>query len=116
MIKTTLLSIVLAFIFLQANSQELYMPRDIKAAYKKGTRSPDGRPGKSYWQNSGRYDISISVAPPSPDVKGVEHITKKNKRPKTHNKKNKKQNKKKQHPKTTRYSSTSADYLTDGIQ
>jgi hypothetical protein len=28
-----------------AQAQQLYMPRAVKQAYDKGTRSPDGRPG-----------------------------------------------------------------------
>ena len=53
----------------------LYMPRDIKAAYAKGTRSMDGKPGKNYWQNRGRYTISITAAPPDRNIKGTETIT-----------------------------------------
>lgn len=45
-------------------SQTLYTPRNIQEAYKKGTRSPDGRPGPNYWQNKGRYTINITAAPP----------------------------------------------------
>lgn len=116
MLKTTLLSIVLAITFLQANSQELYMPRDIKLAYKKGTRSPDGRPGKNYWQNFGRYDISVSVAPPNPNVKGVEHITYVNNSPDTLSRLNMKLIMNIHRPGAARSSSTSTDYLTDGIQ
>ncbi|MBS1520471.1 MAG: M1 family metallopeptidase [Bacteroidetes bacterium] len=116
MLKTTLLSVVLAIIFLQANSQELYMPRDIKLAYQKGTRSPDGRPGKNYWQNFGRYDISISVAPPNPNVKGTEHITYVNNSPDTLSRLNMKLIMNIHRPGAARYSSTSVDYLTDGIQ
>ena len=74
LLKSTVLSVLLAFILLQVNAQELYMPRDIKKAYQKGTRSLDGKPGKNYWQNFGRYNISITVAPPKKDVKGVEQI------------------------------------------
>jgi len=75
MLKTTVLTALLGFILLQATAQELYVPREIKKAYLKGTRSTSGRPGKNYWQNHGRYDISITVAPPNRDVKGSEQIT-----------------------------------------
>ena len=57
------------FCILQAQSQELYVPRDVKQAYKKETRSMDGRPGKNYWQNHGRYAISITANPPSRRIK-----------------------------------------------
>jgi hypothetical protein len=53
----------------------LYVPRDVQLAYKNGTRSPDGRPGRRYWQNSGRYEISIDAAPPDRTIRGSEKIT-----------------------------------------
>jgi len=56
-------------------SQTLYTPRNIQEAYKKGTRSPDGRPGPSYWQNKGRYTINITATPPDRTIRGEEHIT-----------------------------------------
>ncbi|HYK44111.1 MAG TPA: M1 family metallopeptidase [Parafilimonas sp.] len=56
-------------------AQGLYMPRDIKQAYKKGTRSFDGNPGKNYWQNRARYDITITAMPPDRNIKGKETIT-----------------------------------------
>ena len=40
------ISVCMGFDTVQA--QDLYQPRDIKAAYKKGTRSADGKPGKNY--------------------------------------------------------------------
>jgi Peptidase family M1 domain len=58
----------------QMQAQDLYMPRDVKQAYKNGTRSMDGNPGKNYWQNHGRYDINITVTPPNRTVKGSETI------------------------------------------
>ena len=51
------------------------MPRNVQSAFKKGTRSPDGRPGKNYWQNHGRYDITVSAMPPDRNIKGSETIT-----------------------------------------
>ncbi|MBS1529629.1 MAG: M1 family metallopeptidase [Bacteroidetes bacterium] len=83
MLRTTILTVLLAFILSQVSAQELYMPRDIKKAYQKGTRSMDGRPGKNYWQNHARYNISIAVAPPKRDVTGSEHITYVNNSPDT---------------------------------
>lgn len=56
-------------------SQTLYMPRDIKKAYKNGTRSMDGKPASRYWQNRARYDIIINTAPPERAVRGTETIT-----------------------------------------
>lgn len=51
------------------------MPRDVKAAFRKGTRSPDGRPGPAYWQNRGRYNIAITALPPDRTISGSEQIT-----------------------------------------
>ena len=68
MIGTTLLSFSL-------NAQDLYMSRDVKQAYKNGTRSMDGKPGKNYWQNHGRYAITITAMPPGRTVKGAETVT-----------------------------------------
>jgi hypothetical protein len=56
------------------HSQELYMPRNIKNAYAKGTRSADGKPAKGYWQNHGKYDMTITVTPETRLVSGTETI------------------------------------------
>jgi hypothetical protein len=71
------------FIVSHAHTQSLYVPRDIQLAYKKGTRSPDGRPGPNYWQNGGRYEISIDAAPPDRTIRGSEKITYLNNSPDT---------------------------------
>lgn len=57
-----------------ANAQELYMPRNIKNAFAKGTRSMDGNPGENYWQNKGNYHIQVTVTPETRMVSGVEKI------------------------------------------
>jgi hypothetical protein len=44
-------------------SQELFVARNIQAAYKKGTRSTDGKPGRNYWQNAANYKLSVAFAP-----------------------------------------------------
>lgn len=79
-ILTPLLAIVS---FLSLQSQSLYTPRDIKLAYKKGTRSIDGRPGPHYWQNSGRYDITVTALPPDRTIRGTETIVYTNNSPDT---------------------------------
>lgn len=56
-------------------AQDLFMPRNVKQAYAKGARSMDGKPGKNYWQNRARYDITITATPPSRDIKGSETIS-----------------------------------------
>ncbi len=51
------------------------MPRAVQQAYRKGTRSPDGRPGRNYWQNRARYQIAITALPPDRTIRGSEEIT-----------------------------------------
>ena len=70
------LFILLAFLscFEALTAQPLYTPRNIKLAYKNGTRSPDGRPGANYWQNTGHYTINVSAAPPDRTIRGTEKI------------------------------------------
>ncbi|KQX13605.1 M1 family metallopeptidase [Flavobacterium sp. Root420] len=74
--KNVLQLVVIAFIFLAQKSfaQELYMPRNIKEAYAKGTRSMDGKPGKNYWQNHGKYTIALQVNASTKIVSGTETI------------------------------------------
>ena len=59
----------------QNNPLELYAPRNIKKAYRNGTRSLDGKPGKNYWQNHGHYDINLIVKPPDRIINGNEEVT-----------------------------------------
>ena len=73
--KKGLFTAIILIGFLYAQSQDLYLPRNIKEAYKKETRSANGRPGNKYWQNYGRYNISISAAPPDRTIWGSEDIT-----------------------------------------
>ncbi len=73
--KHLLLPSFICLVIFSISAQELYMPRDIKTAYEKETRSPDGRPGKNYWQNQGRYHITLTALPPDRNVKGEESIT-----------------------------------------
>ncbi len=63
------------FLGLQAGAQTLTMPPEIQKAYANGTRSLSGKPGNNYWQNHGRYTISLTVMPPDNTIKGVEQIT-----------------------------------------
>ncbi|MDP5199492.1 M1 family metallopeptidase [Flavobacterium sp. DG2-3] len=67
---------LIAFVLFAQNSfaQELYMPRNIKKAFEKGTRSKDGKPGANYWQNRGKYNMEISVDPKTRLVTGTETI------------------------------------------
>ena len=82
--KRSILAILILFgsgISLQA--QSLYMPRNIQDAYRKGSRSMDGKPGLRYWQNSGRYDIKVNAFPPDRVLRGSEQIVYYNQSPDT---------------------------------
>ena len=66
-----------AFVFLglRAGAQTLTMPPEIQKAYANDTRSLSGKPANKYWQNHGRYTISLTVMPPDNTIRGVEQIT-----------------------------------------
>jgi hypothetical protein len=74
--KNTLLLVLFTVTFFAQNSfaQELYTPRNIKEAYSKGSRSKDGKPGKNYWQNHGKYAMEITINPDTKIVSGTESI------------------------------------------
>ena len=95
--------------------QPLFMPQNIKIAYTNETRSMDGRPGKKYWQNYGRYNINVSVAPPAKTVTGNETITYINNSPKPINTIIVKLIINIHSPGTERQNTADADYLTTGI-
>ncbi|WP_143305808.1 M1 family metallopeptidase [Chitinophaga vietnamensis] len=68
------ITLLLLLAGMAVSAQELYMPRNIRNAYTKGTRDTSGRPGANYWQNKGRYDIQLAVNPPSRTIQGQETI------------------------------------------
>ncbi|MEZ7497747.1 M1 family metallopeptidase [Flavobacterium sp. Arc3] len=73
--KSFLLVLFVASFFAQNSfAQELYTPRNIKEAYSNASRSKDGKPGKKYWQNHGKYTMEISVDPTTKMVSGTESI------------------------------------------
>lgn len=74
MLKAFLFSTLLFLEFLQAGAQALTMPPEIQKAYNNGTRDLDGKPGKNYWENHGRYHIALTVMPPNNTITGVEQI------------------------------------------
>ena len=115
-LKQLLLPLLFVCVLAQANAQNLYMPREIKKAFQKGTRSPDGRPGANYWQNFGRYTISIAVNPPNPQVMGSEQITYVNNSPDTLHRLNFKVIMNIHKPGAARFFGTDADYLGSGLQ
>jgi len=104
---------VLGFNTLQ--SQPLYTPRDIKEAYKNGTRSPDGRPGNQYWQNKGRYDITLTTNPPDRTIRGSESIVYTNNSPDTLKSLTFRLTVNIHRPGAVRMGATSPNYLSTGI-
>ncbi len=81
--KYLIVLFLVLFNCLLAFGQQLYMPRNIKQAFDAGTRSPDGRPSKNYWQNKATYNININAAPPNRTISGTEEITYTNNSPNT---------------------------------
>jgi hypothetical protein len=116
MYKSILLSAFSCIILLQAQAQNLYIPRDIQRAFNKGTRSYDGKPGANYWENHGHYTISITALPPDRNIKGVEQITYFNNSPDTLKRLNMKLILNIHRPGAARFGNAGADYLTPGVQ
>jgi len=116
MYRSIIFSAFICLVLTQAQAQDLYMPRDIQQAYKKGTRAMDGRPGKNYWENHGRYNISITAMPPDRAVKGTEQITYFNNSPDTLKRLNMKLILNIHRPGAARFGGASDDYLTQGVQ
>ncbi|WP_181306813.1 M1 family metallopeptidase [Rufibacter sp. XAAS-G3-1] len=81
--KQLLLCALLALSTSAFAQQQLPMPRNIAAAYQKGTRSQDGSPGKSYWQNTADYTIKIDFDPFSRKLAGTVDIDYTNNSPDT---------------------------------
>ena len=73
----------LLFVYSQNGSPGLYMPRNLKAAYEKGTRSYDGKPGKNYWQNGSDYKIEAQIDTATLVLTGHEWISYHNNSPDT---------------------------------
>jgi hypothetical protein len=96
-------------------AQDMYMPRDVQNAFKKGSRSPDGKPGKNYWQNHGRYTITVTAMPPDRTIKGSETITYYNNSPDTIRNPSIKLLLNIHKPGAPRNGGASPDYLTPGV-
>jgi Peptidase family M1 domain len=61
----------------------LPVPRNIRQAYDKGTRTVTGAPGPHYWENHADYSIKVSFDPRTRLVSGTESITYNNSSPDT---------------------------------
>jgi hypothetical protein len=112
---STFLCLALLLVQPGLHSQTLYTPRNIQAAYKKGTRATDGRPGPNYWQNKGRYTINITAAPPERTISGEEHIVYFNNSPDTLRAPVIKLILNIHKPGAVRYGPSDSAYLTDGV-
>src|SRR3954447_26351999 len=78
-----LILILFAIAFQTISAQDLFMSRDIQQAYKNGTRSLDCKPGKNYWINHARYNITVTAMPPDRNITGDEIISYTNNSPDT---------------------------------
>lgn len=113
--RILMLSVIGTIVFQSALSQQLFMPRDVQAAFKNETRSVDGKPGKNYWQNHGRYTINITAMPPDRTIKGKETITYFNNSPDTLRALNIKLFLNIHKPGAPRDGGAAPDYLTSGV-
>ncbi|HTB51485.1 MAG TPA: M1 family metallopeptidase [Ferruginibacter sp.] len=93
----------------------LFMPRNIVQAYKNETRSLDGKPGKNYWQNHAVYNITVTVNPPEPIIKGTETISYTNSSPDTLKRLVIKLIQNIHKPGTIRFVPNTEDYLNSGV-
>ncbi|RYY36834.1 MAG: M1 family peptidase [Sphingobacteriaceae bacterium] len=116
MYKKLLLAAFLTSALLHTQAQNLYMPRDITKAFNKGTRSPDGKPGKNYWQNHAKYNITVTAQPPSRNITGTETITYYNNSPDTLKSLNMKLILNIHKPGAARFFASGKEYLTEGLQ
>ncbi|MEQ9007267.1 MAG: M1 family metallopeptidase, partial [Ekhidna sp.] len=66
---------------LMAQEKRFFMPKEMQKAYKNGTRSYDGMPGKNYWHNTVDYDIIASVDPETRSINGASIIKYQNNSP-----------------------------------
>ncbi|MCE1164661.1 MAG: M1 family metallopeptidase [Bacteroidetes bacterium] len=78
-IYAALLGIILTASY--AFSQDIYMPVEFRKALANNTRTTDGQPGPSYWQNYSDYFIDAEVNTFEKILKGTEKITYHNKSP-----------------------------------
>jgi hypothetical protein len=82
-IKITLIGSLLGVTSILLAQTTLPVPRNIQAAYEKGTRSTVGILGKNYWQNFAAYNIQIRFYPATRLISGTEDITYTNNSPDT---------------------------------
>lgn len=96
-------------------AQPLFVSRDIQEAYKKATRSKDGKPGKNYWQNKAGYTMEITAMVPSRTISGKETVQYYNESPDTLRSLVIKLFLNVHKPGAPREFAAAKDYLTDGV-
>ena len=74
-------ALLLAAAALTARAQQLPVPRNIQAAYAKGTRAASGLPGPRYWQNTADYNLKVSFDPITRLIRGTVDIAYRNNSP-----------------------------------
>ncbi|TRZ52959.1 M1 family peptidase [bacterium] len=76
--KVLVLSAVVFFVsLLSGNPQDknIFIPNEVRRAYKKESRDYKGVPGKNYWQNRSNYVIKAEFNPETAKITGSEEIT-----------------------------------------
>jgi len=77
--KIKVLALLLTFVainnFIFAQNSKVFIPLNFQKAVEKGTRSYDGKPGASYFQNSSDYNINVDFDPITGVLTGSEFIT-----------------------------------------
>lgn len=63
--------------------EKLFIPRNIRTTYEKGTRSFNGKPGPEYWLNYSDYSIEVEIDPANRQLTGSEEIKYHNNSPDT---------------------------------
>ncbi len=106
---------ILCFVAAATHAQQLYTPRNVLNAYKKGTRSADGSPGKNYWQNTADYTIAVKLNPPVKTITGTETIVYTNNSPDTIKNPLIKLILNIHKPGAVRQNAASPEYLTEGV-
>jgi hypothetical protein len=76
-----LLMLSASFFITKAQNFDLYTPLEFQRAYKKGTRSFDGKPGENYWVNRSAYKIEAKINPETKELNGNAKITYSNNSP-----------------------------------
>ncbi|WP_316845113.1 M1 family metallopeptidase [Pedobacter psychrodurus] len=67
---------LLVFSTFYANAQtSLPIGPEFQKTYQKETRNTNGKPGKNYWQNTSKYDLSVDFNPTSRLLKGKVQVT-----------------------------------------